>query len=226
MEPPSREVIPADVPSVAEQEWEQLGRAEIPDPDDEAVRELVEDVGLDPGNPLLRCELAAALTRAGHYEAAGEQLREVWRRLTTALAADPADIEALLAAAYAVERAGVCQPFTGILLHLPGDRATAFPARCLLAISMSTANDPSGAAVVLQHSLETVSPTSPELEALARLVLAHSLRACGDPSAAAAESLRAQQLVARSRRAELLRDFQAELETSPSILPRDCRPGD
>src|SRR5207249_2087113 len=99
MKPPSREVIPADIPSVAEQEWEQLGRAEIPDPDDEAIRELVEDLALDPGNPLLRCELVAALTRAGRYEAAGEQLREVWRRLAAALAADSTDVEALLAAA-------------------------------------------------------------------------------------------------------------------------------
>src|SRR5262245_54642732 len=111
MEPQPREVVPAEIPSVAEEEWDRLGRREVPDPADEAIRELAEDLALDPGNPLLRCEFAAALGRIGQQGAANEQLRLVWRRLREAVAADPTDIEAMLATAYAVERAGVSEAF-------------------------------------------------------------------------------------------------------------------
>src|SRR5438874_2413168 len=95
------EVVPGDIPSVAEEEWERLGRREIPDPDDETIRQLQEDLALEPGSPFLRCDFAAALTRIGQQEAATGQLHEVWRRLADSLTADPTDVEALLAVAYA-----------------------------------------------------------------------------------------------------------------------------
>src|SRR5947207_3391472 len=103
MEPQPREAVPAEVPSVGEEEWERLGRREIPDPDDETIRQLHEDLALDSGNPFLRCAFFAALERIGQHEAAIGQLRELWRRLAEALAMDATDVEAVLAVAYAVE---------------------------------------------------------------------------------------------------------------------------
>jgi hypothetical protein len=131
----------------------------------------------------------------------------------------------MLAMAYAVERAGVSEAFVDLLIHAPTEPGSDCAARCLLAIFLSQAEDFGGAIAVLEQTLGGPPAPSPEMEALARLVLAHSLRARGDPEEEATESRLARELAERSPRADLLKELQAELETATSILPRD-RPGD
>jgi hypothetical protein len=67
-----REVVPAEPRSVRDEEWESKGSTEIPDPDDEEIAQLGDDLAADPGDPFIRCQLAAALERIGMREAACE----------------------------------------------------------------------------------------------------------------------------------------------------------